>query len=512
MLLRHVSAPLLDQHSWRQTDTASFAQGLAQGAFDILHPKFLAYYPDRYGIDGPVESEFNFYPLLVAGLYRLLGVHDIIARLVSILLSLGTAVWVFVLGQRAMGRAAGWFGALFMGLSPLFVFYGRNVQPDATVLFLSVGSLVFFTRWLDREDWPDYGIAAGLAAMSFLTKIPSLYMGIPLLFAAWQKYRGRLLKQVRLWVFALIALLPAVAYYAYARSLFYASGMTVYGIAGGWPGSGKFDTLGQLLSPDFYRVMLVRLRGIWLGPYGALLLVLGLAIRPRRQEALLYVWLGAVILFVLAVAQGNRQHEYYQLPLIPVAALFVGKALSALVAPRAINLDLPIIGRHLGALLVALLLVLSLRSAWSNLQPLYKQASILMEVAQATRRLTSPQAPVAIIHDWARVPEVFYYSGRRGWALWLERTPEQGYGRLIVSEREKTATGWQISEKLESGIDRLEMLQKEGATAIVVSLEKGTVGEFLGSPLGRKLAGRYAMLGLGEHWVIFSTQAVPSGP
>jgi hypothetical protein len=281
----------------------------------------------------------------------------------------------------------------------------------------------------------------------------------------------------------------------------------VYGIAGGWPGSGKFDTLGQLLSPDFYRVMLVRLRGIWLGPYGALLLVLGLAIRPRRQEAVLYVWLGAVILFILAVAQGNRQHEYYQLPLIPVAALFVGKALAALLAPRAINLDLPVGGRHLGALLVALLLALSLRSALANLQPLYRQATILMDVAQAVRRLVPHEEPVAIIHDWARVPEVFYYSGHRGWALWLERTPEQEYGQLIISEREKTADGWQINERLENGIDRLDLLKREGAGAIVVSLEKGTAPEFSRSSIGTALLSRYELLGLGEHWMIFNTEA-----
>jgi hypothetical protein len=512
MLLRNVNAPLLDQHSWRQTDTASFAEGLADGSFDILHPRFLAYYPDQYGIGGALESEFNLYPLLVAGVYRILGRHDVLARLVSVLFSLGTPVWVFLLGRRCVGRTAGWLGGLFLGLSPLYVFYGRNVQPDATVLFLSVGTLVFFLRWLDSEGWRDYVAAACFAALSLLTKIPSLYVGIPLLFAAWQKYGWRLFARARLWIFALAALLPAAAYYAYARSLFHASGMTVYGIAGGWPGSGKFDTLGQLLHADFYRVMLVRLRGILLGPYGALLLVLGLAIRPRRQEAVLYAWLGAVMLFVLVVAQGNRQHEYYQLPLVPVAALFVGKALSALAAPGALNLDLPVIGRRLGVFLAASLLVLSLRSTLANLKPLYKQASILMEVAQATRQLTSAQAPVAIIYDWARVPEVFYYSDRRGWALWLERTAEQEYGRLIISEREKTDTGWQINEKLESGIDRLEMLREQGAAAIVVSLEKGTSQEFLRSPIGAALSSRYVLYGKGEHWLVYSTRIASFSP
>jgi len=512
MLLRKVDAPLLDQHSWRQTDTASFAKGLAQGQFDVLHPKFLAYYPDQYGIDGAVESEFNLYPLLVSWLYRLVGAHDSVARLVSILFSLGTAIWVFLLGRRYVSAAGGWLGALFLGLSPLYVFYGRTVQPDATALFFSVGALVLFTRWLESERMLDYVAAAGLAALAFLTKIPSLCIGLPILFAAWQKYGWRLFARGRLWAFVVVALLPAALYHVYARSLFEASGMSVYGIVGGWPGSGKFNTVGQLLSLDFYRVMLVRLRGVLLGPYGALLFVLGVFLRPRRQEAVLYAWLGAVLLFILVVAQGNRQHEYYQLPLIPVAAIFVGKALTALTAPGAVNLDLPVNWGRLSRLVVAVVLALSLRSALYYLDTRYEQSSVLMDVARATRRLTDPAAPVAVIYDWARVPEVFYYSDRRGWALWLERTPEQQYGRLIISERVRTAQGWQITERLENDADRLAMLREQGAAAVVVSLENGTADEFLSSPIGAALSARYVILGQDEHWVIFDMSDVALRP
>ena len=84
LLVRDIDRPLLDRHAWRQTDTASFARGLARGEFDVLHPRFVAYYPDAYGIDGATETEFNLYPLIVAGLYRLFGVREALARLVSI--------------------------------------------------------------------------------------------------------------------------------------------------------------------------------------------------------------------------------------------------------------------------------------------------------------------------------------------------------------------------------------------------------------------------------------------
>ena len=504
MLLRNLGQPLLDRHSWRQADTASFARQLAEGDSNVLHPRFLAYYPDAFGIDGATETEFNLYPLIVALLYRLFGYHEELARLVSIAFSLGTAVWVYLLGREHLDRTAGLLATLFLGLCPLYVFYGRTVQPEAAALFLSVGALYFFTRWLATEEWRLFAGATICAALAFLTKIPSIYMGIPMLGAVWMRHRWRLFRDWRLWVFAVTALAPAAIYYAHAHGIYQQTGLTVYGIRGGWPGSGKFDAMGQLLSPDFYRTMLNRFRGAILGRYGFLLFIAGLAIAPqKREERLLYVWLAAVLLFVLGVAEGNRQHEYYQLPIVPVAALFAGKALAALLKPGTIRLNILLIGRYAGAAVVATVISLSLGGALASLRPMYAQTTVLLDVARATRDLTPVGAPVAILHDWARVPEVFYYANRRGWSIWLERTPEGEYGRLIVAERIAEPSGWRIANRLESEIDRFEMLRSQGASSLVVSLERGTEEEFSRSAIGEALSQRYYLVGAGEHWLIY---------
>ena len=504
MLLRYVDAPLLDRHSWRQVDTASFARGMARGDFDLLHPRFLAHYPDAYGIGGAAETEFNLYPLIVAGGMRLLGESDAIGRVVSIAFSLGTAAWTYLLGRRYFGERAAALAVVALSLSPLFVFYGRAVQPEATVLFFSLGSFYLFTQWLERGRWPLYAGALACTALAFLTKIPSLYMGLPLLAAAWLKYRRQLLRRWELWAFALLALGPAALYYAQAHQLYRETGLTVYGIGGGWPGSGKFDTLGQLLSTDFYRVMFARLRGLILGRPSWLLFLLGLLIAPRRRdEWVLYAWVAAVGLFVLAVAQGNRQHEYYQLPLVPVAALFVGKAAAALCDPSLIRLRWVVLPRSMASLLLLILLGFGLSQSLQNLQPMYAQSSVLLEVAEATRRLCPEGQPVAILHDWARVPEVFYYADRRGWSLWLERTPEGEYGRLIVAAREKTSSGWRVEENLEAGVARMDLLRAQGAVRLVVSLEKGTSEQFLRSNVGRQLGDHYWLLERGDHWLIY---------
>ena len=506
MLSQRAGDPLLDRHAWRQVDTASFARGLALGEFDVLHPRFVAVYPDRYGLDGAVETEFNLYPLIVSWVYRLLGVREILARGVSIAFSLGTALWVYLLGAEHYGRRAGALAALSLGLSPLYVFYGRTVQPDATALFFSVGALCLFSRWLGREEraaWVTFGASALCASLAFLTKVTALYMGMPLLVAALAKYGRRAWREWRLWLYLAIALLPAALYYWHAHGLYSETGLTVYGISGGWPGSGKFDTLGQLASPEFYRVMFARLRGLILGRYGLALFALGLVLHtPGRRDTIPYVWLASVGLFILGVAQGNRQHEYYQLPLVPVAALFIGKALSLLLDPQALRLDLHLVGRRAGPLLALALVLLSYRGAKAQLEPLYAQTPVLLEVAGAAEAHTPEGQPVAILHDWARVPEVFYYAHRRGWALWLERTAEGEYGQLIVAERVRTAEGWRIDEALESDIDRLELLRAQGASSLVVCLERGTTDAFRRSPIGQQLLARYPLIAQDEHWLV----------
>jgi hypothetical protein len=53
MMARNAGQPLLDRHSWRQVDTASFARGLAKGSFDVFHVRFLAYSLTSSGLAAP---------------------------------------------------------------------------------------------------------------------------------------------------------------------------------------------------------------------------------------------------------------------------------------------------------------------------------------------------------------------------------------------------------------------------------------------------------------------------
>src|SRR5437899_8439697 len=45
--------------------------------------------------------------------------------------------------------------------------------------------------------------------------------------------------------------------------------------------------------------------------------------RPRDAARMFHWWLAAMILFIVIVGYGNR-HQWYQLPLIPIAAVLAG--------------------------------------------------------------------------------------------------------------------------------------------------------------------------------------------
>ena len=77
--LYHVTAPFLDAHAWRQLDTAAMARNFYEGPFFPLDPRV-----DWGGRSGYLEAEFPLVPAVIAVLYRLFGLHEILGRLLVI--------------------------------------------------------------------------------------------------------------------------------------------------------------------------------------------------------------------------------------------------------------------------------------------------------------------------------------------------------------------------------------------------------------------------------------------
>src|SRR3989304_6819731 len=81
--LYKINRPIADWHSWRQADTAAVARNFIKEGFNPLIPKYDDMSSQANGLDNPKRYrfvEFPVYNLIVAGVWKAVGVEVIYAR------------------------------------------------------------------------------------------------------------------------------------------------------------------------------------------------------------------------------------------------------------------------------------------------------------------------------------------------------------------------------------------------------------------------------------------------
>ncbi|MBE7560627.1 glycosyltransferase family 39 protein [bacterium] len=303
-----IDAPLTDHHYWRQVDTAAMARNFAEGNLNILHPML-----DWQGPHGYAEVEFQLYTWLVAVIYRWVGVHEVWGRLVSVAFSMAGLWLLFDLARRALSREAG-LGALALGATaPLAVFFGRSFQPESAMASFSM--LAIYGAWRHSEEgglrW--FWVSALATSLAILLKLPSLYLGLPLLVLAWWREGGRFLLRPRWWAFAAIALVPAALWYPWAHELGKESAAGFSILTGS--GTHELFPVGLYGTAQFWLMLGRRWAIDGLAVLGVPLALVGAWRLRAARFGWLWAWLGAFLLYQPAAALGHGTHDYYSLPL-----------------------------------------------------------------------------------------------------------------------------------------------------------------------------------------------------
>jgi hypothetical protein len=428
--LIELQAPLIDGQAWRQADSGAIARNFYEEGYTLFHPRV----DWRGTTPGYVEMNFPLYSFLVACLYGLLGgVHEWAGRLLSALCSTAGAGLLYLLVRELGGsRWSGRLAALFFLIFPLNLFYGRAFMPEALMLLLSIGALLAFARWTRTGRQGDFALAALAAGLCFMVKIPTLYLGFPLVALAWAAWGWAFLRRPLPWAYLGLVLIPPAVWYWHAHQLFAQTGLT-FGI---W-GSQGYDKWAQglLASGDFYRTLLVRLGHQTFTAAGVLLVLAGL--RPcwgSRQEAALCAWGGGLLLYLFLIPEGNYRLVYYQVPFVPLGAVLAARGLAPLLEGRKTW------GPALAGGAVALV---AAHSAWAapglyrppnNVYKYYRAchlagqlldrqlpASALLVVGEVDENAGAPYR--------AQSPTMLYYCRRKGWQI----TPEEFSGATLDS-------------------------------------------------------------------------------
>lgn len=416
--LYNLTSPLYDKHTWRQTDTAEIARNFYLNGMKLFYP--------QVGWGGPVgycETEFPLFNYLVAGLYHLAGgPHDWLGRFLSVVFWAIAATFLWSFARRHFTREAALFAVLAYAFLPLGIFFSRTFQPETLVHVLCLATLDFTDRWLrtNRIRW--YLGALVALSLGVMVKLPVYLLfamvALPVAYRGWKAA----LKDVRLWILAIVPILAGAAWYSHARYL--AEIGTTFSLVGNkWMSWALFtDVYG------FWLGMLWRVFALVLGPIGFVLLIMALRRRaenPGQIATKAYFW--GVIAFTFTFGYAHIIHDYYQMTWLPPAALLIGMIMGDLLERR------PKLTLRLAALLPVVGFAIMIGHyqprtfGWNNL-PVY-------EAGLHVKQLSQPDDLLFVADVGSHLPEVFYFSERKGWHAQLERLTPAG----VVRHREKGA-------------------------------------------------------------------------
>ena len=441
--LKGIHDPIFDHPGWRQGDTAAIARNFAQLQYNPLFP--------QTDYDGPppnyVELELQIVPFLAATVYKLIGIHEIVGRLISLAFGVATIVLIAPFGrwlftphaaaqrgdpekfqsaapsaprpQRAepVGSPpalAGIAAAALYTVLPGAWYYSRTFMPDTAMVFLLTAALYAGGRWIvddEARSWRGWWPAALLLALAFLAKPVAVFGAIPLAAAAVARlgWRGALARP-QLWALALAGFVPLALYENVVSShaeWHWASGITRLHVLP--------SLHAALTSPHAFVAKalafahaLRMLATTMLGPVGIVLAIVGFAVPLRsRSDALVWGWLAGGLVYAYVVVT-VEQVDYYLYPLLPLGALVAGRLAAWTVERWGAQPQ----RRATLAGIGAFIWLLALGAGYREIAPYWNWSRI--NDARA-KQLDATLAPGALIVMGHYDPSILYTIDRKGW-------------------------------------------------------------------------------------------------
>jgi len=388
-----INQPFIDTWSWRQSDVAAIARNYLHGGFRFAWPQI-----DWAGTaEGYVGTEFPILPFTAALAYKITGVHEWVGRLQTLLFFILSVPFFAALVKEIYGERESLWAVVFYCFAPLSVMTSRCFMPDMPSLSLSLIGLYNFKRWIETSRWQLFAAAVVTTALALLIKLPTAIIGAAFGCVALEKFGAGAFRRPALWLFAALVMLPSALWYWHAADL-----------AGRFYPYHFFGEGGvRLMSLGWYAHVAHRTVEYSLTIVLSGLAFAGIFVAMRRSaSSLFYWWLGATILFVIGVGYGNR-HPWYQLPFVPIGAVFAGCAMTKLFMKLG---DRMVLKRAVTGLIMLLFVAETVRANRLFFRP---AAADLQTLGLALKQHTGLDTRI-VIADYGD-PTAFYYAERKGW-------------------------------------------------------------------------------------------------
>ncbi len=314
--IRNIHEPIVDAHAWRQHDTYAIASNYLKNGYDFLRPQINEITP-ILNKDRLFFEEFPLYEYILSGVFTVFGHSLVVARVYTILLFICTAIALYFIGYYLFDRNIGISAAIWFTLFPGSIYWGRTVIPDALAVCLSTLSGVFiFSRF---RAWH---LTAALAlSIAVLTKPFYVVLFVPYAYMWMQHHKRPKHWLLLLLIGAIVVILPFIFWRAFIamqqRESIYSPAIQAFL----WNGENPYAFLSRT---RWIETLLFQRIPSLLSPLGGILFLYGVfaSIRERYISSV-RVWLFCIFFSFLIVAQGNLWHDYYQIILMPPAALLL---------------------------------------------------------------------------------------------------------------------------------------------------------------------------------------------
>ena len=322
--LYKITSPIADWHSFRQVDTISVTKIFSQNGFDFLHPRYFDVSSTQSGLDNPQGLrmvEVPIYNTISLFFHNIFHQNiEISSRLVSIIFSLGSGLLIFLFVFKITSQFLPSLFSLFIFMVlPFNVYYSRTTLPEPTAVFFMMLSLYLFSK--------NIYFSAFALALSILVKPYTAIILLPtILFLNKKNYK--------LIFLGIISLLPFIFWRVWISQFPEGIPVSNWLLNNGntttfpaWFHGYNLSFLNKLvaLRPHWwYWLFQDRLGNLILGVYGIIPVFLGLVYRHKHTQPIAISLPIGIFLYFLIIAQGNIQHDYYQVLIIPSLSILSG--------------------------------------------------------------------------------------------------------------------------------------------------------------------------------------------
>lgn len=440
--LAKITMPPIDDHNWRQVDTAAVARNFQNESANIFQPRV----DIRGEYSGITGMEFPVYNYMLFIYNAVFGYKHWHGRLLTLVFACVALVYFYALIRRKYSKSLANFSVGVLAFIPLFFNFSKSIQPDIMMIMFGIMTLYYTQKYSEKLNNKSFYLAAIFLSLTMLIKIPAVFIILPMALLLGKKGLKSIFVKDKILALILIVLLPVGGWYLYSDYL-----SKHYGLGNYFYGDISITkSLALSTTKGFWNTIIGYMLPVSF-PLGMLymLIFIGFLISIAKKDYFPASWGIAFMAFIGLFSIKSFYHNYYSLPLIPPIALFIGIALEWIY--KGIKKE----NKKIALLFV---LIISLFAAYFTLKTFrsYSQPKLpysylnLENIADNNIGKND-----LIITNYNVNPVMLYFSGRKGWSL-----GDYAYDPNAISGYKKAGARYLLFDKSVIGQEKINFLSQ----------------------------------------------------